>query len=452
MDGAALRSVQDAPGMPEVLRTLPESGSGVAAVDVRGAHQQAVEARMAEVARVLEGIETCEAWAFTQDAQRYALYWSIRKGLFPAVGAVRDLGTTVIIEDVAFPIERLAEGVGALTAGFQRHGYSQAILFGHALEGNLHFVFPQGFEREGEVERYQALMKSPCRTAGGQGDGGWLKAEHGNGHMAPYVELEWKEAYALMWRIKEAFDPDNRLNPGSHPDGVSPVCIWRTSSLVADPLVDRCIECGFCESVCPSKNLALLHVSASSSACIARLAALDIPTDEQCAELAASTGNYRNPGHGHLRGRWSCVRPSVRSASSPGDLIRGLRHEESAGADHPGKVKVGAMGRRALHPCHQWALARCLAPGRWAAWGAVGMRNMRRLTQAARRSPATGCSNGPPACRPPLRVRSQTSGAAIGPTRRPMGMSSIFRPVLRVSSGSATTTSHRAAPPRWRWP
>ena len=50
------------------------------------------------------------------------------------------------------------EGVLALTDAFHRHGYPEAILFGHALEGNLHFVFPQGFEKPGEVERYQALM------------------------------------------------------------------------------------------------------------------------------------------------------------------------------------------------------------------------------------------------------------------------------------------------------
>ncbi|HBJ29293.1 FAD-linked oxidase C-terminal domain-containing protein, partial [Cobetia sp.] len=258
MDRAALRSVEDAPGMPDVLRALPEEAVALL-VDVRGAHHQELEARMAEVARVLEGIETCESWAFTQDAQRYALYWKIRKGLFPAVGAVRDLGTTVIIEDVAFPIERLAEGVGALTEVFQRHGYSQAILFGHALEGNLHFVFPQGFEREGEVARYQALMDDVAQLVG-QEYGGSLKAEHGTGrNMAPYVELEWgKDAYALMWRIKEAFDPDNLLNPEViltrnprlHLENLKPLP-------AADPLVDRCIECGFCESVCPSKNLSL---------------------------------------------------------------------------------------------------------------------------------------------------------------------------------------------------
>ncbi|MDH2291593.1 FAD-binding and (Fe-S)-binding domain-containing protein [Cobetia sp. 10Alg 146] len=384
MDRAALRSVEDAPGMPEVLRTLPEAAVALL-VDVRGAHQQELEARMAEVARVLEGIETCEAWAFTQDAQRYALYWKIRKGLFPAVGAVRDLGTTVIIEDVAFPIERLAEGVGALTEVFQRHGYSQAILFGHALEGNLHFVFPQGFEREGEVERYQALMDDVARLVG-QEYGGSLKAEHGTGrNMAPYVELEWgKEAYALMWRIKEAFDPDNLLNPE--------VILTRNSRLhlenlkplpAADPLVDRCIECGFCESVCPSKNLSLTpRQRIVIRREIARLAALDIPTEEQRAQLAALKKNYAYQGMETCAGDGLCATQCPVGINT-GDLIRGLRHEENAGADHPGKMKVAHWaGEHFTHVTSGMRGVLRLADG---LHGVVGTRNMRRLTQAARK-------------------------------------------------------------------
>ena len=258
MDRAALRSVQDKPGMPEILRTLPE-GAAALLIDVRGHDDADLEARLAEVQATLEGIRTLESVAFTQDADTYALYWKIRKGLFPAVGAVRDTGTTVIIEDVAFPIERLDEGVLALTDIFHRHGYQEAILFGHALEGNLHFVFPQGFEKPGEVERYQALMDEVAQLVGVE-YGGSLKAEHGTGrNMAPYVELEWgPEAYALMWEIKALFDPENLLNPE--------VILSRNPTLhlenlkplpAADDIVDKCIECGFCEPVCPSTDLTL---------------------------------------------------------------------------------------------------------------------------------------------------------------------------------------------------
>ena len=61
------------------------------------------------------------------------------------MGAARKIGTTVIIEDVAFPIEKLASATVELQALLEKHGYSEGIIFGHALDGNLHFVFTQDF-------------------------------------------------------------------------------------------------------------------------------------------------------------------------------------------------------------------------------------------------------------------------------------------------------------------
>ncbi|MDY7117823.1 FAD-binding and (Fe-S)-binding domain-containing protein [Halomonas sp. SSL-5] len=290
MDRAALRSVEREAGMPEVLRTLPE-GAAALLIDVRGNDEAELQARLDEVQAMLEGIQTLEPVSFTRDADTYALYWKIRKGLFPAVGAVRETGTTVIIEDVAFPIERLDEGVLALTETFHRHGYAQAILFGHALEGNLHFVFPQGFEKPGEVERYQALMDEVAQLVGVE-YGGSLKAEHGTGrNMAPYVELEWgPEAYALMWEVKALFDPENLLNPE--------VILSRNPTLhlenlkplpAAHEIVDKCIECGFCEHVCPSRDLTLTpRQRIVITREVARLEALEDTADEADAARLAS--------------------------------------------------------------------------------------------------------------------------------------------------------------------
>src|SRR3546814_7983011 len=73
---------------------------------------------------------------FSEDPLVYNQLWKIRKDTFPAVGAVRQTGTTVIIEDVTFPVERLAEGVNRLIELLDKHRYDEAILFGHALEGD----------------------------------------------------------------------------------------------------------------------------------------------------------------------------------------------------------------------------------------------------------------------------------------------------------------------------
>ena len=140
---------------------------------------------------------------FSTDAAECARFWNVRKGMFPSVGAMRKVGTTVIIEDVAFPVPRLAEATLDLQRLLATHGYSDAIIFGHALEGNLHFVFTQDFNSAPEVERYRAFMDAMCQMVVEKYDGS-LKAEHGTGrNVAPFVELEWgAEAYALMRKIK----------------------------------------------------------------------------------------------------------------------------------------------------------------------------------------------------------------------------------------------------------
>ncbi|WP_084004652.1 FAD-binding and (Fe-S)-binding domain-containing protein [Terasakiispira papahanaumokuakeensis] len=258
LDRAALRAVEDMPGMPEDLKTLPEQATALL-VDVRGADAQALHTHIETVQQALGDTPTLSPVTFTTDQSTYELYWKIRKGTFPAVGAERVIGTTVIIEDVAFPLASLAEGVTELRAIFDRYGYDEAILFGHALEGNLHFVFTQGFDDPKEVARYEALMDDVAELVAVR-YGGSLKAEHGTGrNMAPYVELEWgAEGYALMKTIKHIFDPTNLLNPDVILSDNPKLHIQNLKPLPpAHDLVDRCIECGFCEAVCPSRRLTL---------------------------------------------------------------------------------------------------------------------------------------------------------------------------------------------------
>ena len=258
IDRAGLRAVEGKPGMPDILSSLGPQAAGLL-VDVRAADAEELEANLALVKQALSGQATLNPIEFTQDKVIYDSYWKIRKGLFPAVGAVRPVGTTVIIEDVAFPIEKLAEGVLELQGVFQKHGYSEAILFGHALEGNLHFVFTQGFDDPKEVKRYEQLMDEVAQLVAVKYQGS-LKAEHGTGrNMAPYVELEWgKEAYDIMWEIKRAFDPQGLLNPDVILSHNANLHVQNLKPLPkANDKVDTCIECGFCEPVCPSKALTL---------------------------------------------------------------------------------------------------------------------------------------------------------------------------------------------------
>ncbi|MBV7296743.1 FAD-binding and (Fe-S)-binding domain-containing protein [Enterovibrio paralichthyis] len=258
MDGRALRSVADKPGMPAFLPALTLEHCALL-VESRASEEHTLNSQCDTIMSALSAFEIPEQVAFTTDSGTVATLWGIRKGMFPAVGAVREAGTTVIIEDVAFPVERLAAGVRELQALFTEFQYNEAIIFGHALEGNLHFVFTQGFESQEEVTRYGKFMDAVAQLVAVKYEGS-LKAEHGTGrNMAPYVELEWgADAYQLMQRIKSLFDPKGLLNPGVIINDNPDAHITHLKPMPkADDLVDRCIECGFCEAVCPARTLSL---------------------------------------------------------------------------------------------------------------------------------------------------------------------------------------------------
>ncbi|MDV7339358.1 FAD-binding and (Fe-S)-binding domain-containing protein [Terasakiella sp. A23] len=258
VDRAGLTSVQDKPGMPDFLKDLPSDATALL-VEVRAEEQAELYDLIEQVKASFAHIATEHPVEFSEDPAVCARYWGIRKGLFPLVGAMRETGTSVIIEDVAFPIEHLAAGVVDLHKLFNEYHYDEAIIFGHALEGNLHFVFTQDFNTESEVDRYAKFMDAVCEMVVHKYDGS-LKAEHGTGrNMAPFVEMEWGvDAFSLMRNIKELFDPEEMLNPGVIINDDKDVHLKNLKPLPAsEEMVDKCIECGFCEPKCPSKGLTL---------------------------------------------------------------------------------------------------------------------------------------------------------------------------------------------------
>ena len=258
LDRRSLRSVENKAGMPDWVKQL-SAGACALLIESRAASQSLLHEQIDQIMTSIAHFPVEKQVDFSEDPAVYNQLWKIRKDTFPAVGAVRQTGTTVIIEDVTFPIERLAEGVNRLIQLFDKHAYSEAILFGHALEGNLHFVFTQGFDDPQQVARYEAFMQDVTQLVAVE-FGGALKAEHGTGrNMAPFVELEWgHEAYQLMWQIKRLLDPQGILNPDVVLSEDPDIHLKHLKPMpAADEIVDKCIECGFCEPVCPSNGLTL---------------------------------------------------------------------------------------------------------------------------------------------------------------------------------------------------
>jgi len=256
LDRASIKSVEHKAGIPPHLQKLSANAAALL-VETRAESPDALQAQIAHILGDLAGTTTLEPAAFTTDAAEGERLWNIRKGVFPAVGGMRKPGTTVLIEDVAFPVERLAEATVDLEHLMHEHGYPEGVIYGHALDGNLHFIFTQDFGDPAEIARYGRFMDAVCELVVKKYDGS-LKAEHGTGrNMAPFVELEWgKEATALMWEIKRLFDPENLINPGVVLNTDPTLHLKNLKPMpAADAKVDSCIECGFCEPQCPSAGL-----------------------------------------------------------------------------------------------------------------------------------------------------------------------------------------------------
>jgi D-lactate dehydrogenase len=224
---------------------------------------------------------------FTEDPAVYGKYWAIRSGIFPSVGGTRPVGTSCLIEDVAFPIESLPEATVKLQKLIADHGYDDACIYGHAFEGNYHFILNQSFADEHEVARYAEMMRDVAKLVVEDYDGS-LKAEHGTGrNMAPFVKYEWGDkAYGIMCELKQIFDPEGLLNRGvifnddpdcfikclkplpvldfdfdSVPDGghylMDPALSTAKETIEQVKRANKCIECGFCEVNCMSCGLTL---------------------------------------------------------------------------------------------------------------------------------------------------------------------------------------------------
>lgn len=196
---------------------------------------------------------------FISDRTEYHKIWAIRRGIFPAVAGTRKQGSSLINEDVAVSPQDLPNFCKDLQALFNKYGYTKTCIFGHVKDGNLHFLLEADFETPAGIAVYDHLMQDLTHLIVERYQGA-LKAEHGTGrNMAPFVEKAWgNKAYRIMERLKTLFDPDCLLNPDVILSQNQRLHIeaLKTYPLV-DPLIDRCIECGFCEKVCPSRKLTL---------------------------------------------------------------------------------------------------------------------------------------------------------------------------------------------------
>ena len=304
------------------------TGKGLTAIltETKARTKEELAANIREIEQALASFATYIPVHFTDKEEEYSKYWAIRSGIFPSVGGTRKLGTTCLIEDVAFHIEDLPEATKELQALIARHGYDDACIYGHALEGNYHFILNQSFDTPDQVKRYEDLMNDVITLVVDKYDGS-LKAEHGTGrNMAPFVRKEWgEEVFGIMKEVKELFDPKGLLNPGVIFNDDPKCHIKNFKPLpVTNPHVDKCIECGFCEVNCLTCGFSL---SSRQRIVIQReISRLkNIPSGKERLQLL--TKQYKYLGNATCAGDGLCSM-SCPMGINVGDLTHDIREAE----------------------------------------------------------------------------------------------------------------------------
>lgn len=262
LDAESLRVAQSDPQAEDVLRTLAVADHAALLVEWQESDSDRLSERERAAGELFPSLSLAAPARLSREAGGRAALWHIRKGLYASVAGARPSGTTALLEDVAVPVPALAELCDELTALFVRHRYERSVIFGHAKDGNLHFMLNERFDTE--LERYAGFTEDMVEAVLSRG--GTLKAEHGTGRvMAPFVRRQYgDELYEVMREIKRLCDPDGTLNPGVVLTDRDDAHLRDLKAVVTvEPEVDRCVECGYCEPVCPSRDLTTTLASAS---------------------------------------------------------------------------------------------------------------------------------------------------------------------------------------------
>lgn len=260
LDVASLRVARRQKTYPSVLRGLDLTTQAALLVELHELDAASLQERVGLANVALADLDALALVPMTSEPEQRGSLVELRRGLYARVAGARASGTTTLLEDISVPLDRFQEMCHALDALFTKHGYGvlNVPIFAHARDGNIHFLLSERFDDPSGLLRFRKFTRELVRQVLRRG--GVLRAEHGTGRaMAPFVRAQYgDELYEVMRAIKALFDPMAILNPGviitDEPD--EHLLNLKLMPRIEQE-VDNCIECGYCESGCPSRDLTL---------------------------------------------------------------------------------------------------------------------------------------------------------------------------------------------------
>jgi FAD/FMN-containing dehydrogenase len=179
----------------------------VVLAEADGSAQEAERVRAQLVEVLTDGATALHA---PHDAVEIRALWRWRDGVSHAVRAARG---DKLSEDVAVPLDRIAEAIGEIAAIGVRHGLD-GCSWGHAGDGNLHATFLLDAGDDAQRDRAGAAAVEVFELA--LRLGGTISGEHGIGVLKRgALSRQWTPAAIAAQRaIKTALDPKGLLNPG----------------------------------------------------------------------------------------------------------------------------------------------------------------------------------------------------------------------------------------------
>ncbi|WP_369799260.1 FAD-binding and (Fe-S)-binding domain-containing protein, partial [Micromonospora sp. M42] len=389
----------------------PCAGTPLLLAEWQESDAAALAHRVADAGPVLAGLPLSAPARLSGEPAARAALWHIRKGLYAAVAGARPSGTTALLEDIAVPVEALAGTCASLAELFERHRYADSVIFGHAKDGNLHFMLNERFDGGAAPARYADFTEEMVDLV--LGHGGTLKAEHGTGRvMAPYVRRQFgDELYEVMRELKTLCDPDGVLNPGVLLSDDPEIHMRHLKTVpTVEEEVDRCVECGYCEPVCPSRDL----TTTPRQRIVLRreIAAAQAAGDTALVRELTDDYDYDAVQTCAVDGMCATACPVL---INTGDLVKRLRAQEH------GRAAGDRLARRAPPPGAP-------PPGAWP-----------RGTRSGRGAAAPRCPRPPPG--PPARCSA--------PTGCRSGNGTCRAAALRAAPTRPTTRTPCSCRPAW---